>query len=70
MTELTIEQRLLAEGLGHRRDANTERDGKRVVFRIASGEIIGRFEALDALHLLGGELLFKPAIFVRIGAAS
>jgi hypothetical protein len=57
--EQTIEERLRAAGYGHRPDDHTANDGRRTIYHIATGEIVGRFEALDALHLVGGQLLWK-----------
>lgn len=51
MDTRTIEQRLAALGYGHRRDERTENDGKRTVFRSLTGEVVGRFDALEALSL-------------------
>jgi hypothetical protein len=48
----TIEQRLAEAGYGHRRDDRTENDGKRTVYRLSTGEVVGRYEALESIIAL------------------
>ena len=45
--ERTISDRLLERGLGHRESASY---GKRQVFHIATGEVLGRFTAGEAVE--------------------
>ena len=50
--EQSISDQLAAMGYGHRRDDTTENDGKRVVFNVESGKIVGRFDAFEAIRFL------------------
>lgn len=47
----TIEDRLTAAGYGHRRDEKSVSDGRHTVFRMTTGEVVGRFDAFDALAI-------------------
>jgi hypothetical protein len=49
----SISERLRAVGLGHKADARGRTvDGRRVVFAMATGRELGRFDALEAVELL------------------
>lgn len=48
----TISDRLAALGFGHRRDNQSEKDNRRVIYVADTGKIVGRFDVFEAIKFL------------------